>query len=363
MSFKDNYCTRLVAIFLYVIIAVNGLAQDSIVQTTEKPIVTKVLPLVFYTPETRWGFGGASVFTGKLDSLSKASQMQLGFAYTQNKQWLFYLPFQLWIQQNKYYVSGELGYYLYSYFYYGIGNAYDASVEELYKVNYPRVRLNVQQKTKQSAYLGLSASFDNWDVIERKKDGLLDDNTTIGRAGGVVFYAGPIFTVDTRDQLFFPRSGYRLQTSVVYNLPQFSDFEFTRLSIDWTHYKAINKQVLAINIGTEIGFGKIPFNELGMLGGTKRLRGIYLGRFRDKSVSYAQAEFRTNTWKRFGGVVFSGMGLVGSNTNDIGISKVRTTYGAGLRYVLDVKNHINIRFDVGYGEGATGFYVTVGEAF
>lgn len=363
MSFKDKYCAGLLTVFLYVIIAINGLAQDSIVLNNEKTIITKVLPLVFYTPETRWGFGGASVFTGKLDSLSKASQMQLGFAYTQNKQWLFYLPFQLWLQQNKYYVSGEFGYYLYSYFYYGIGNKYDASVEELYKVNYPRIRVNVQQRINKSAYLGITTSYDNWDIIETKTNGLLADESTPGNQGGAVFYAGPMFTIDKRNQLFFPTAGYRLQTSIVYNLPQFSNFEFTRFSIDWTSYNAIKKHVFVLNMGAEIGVGNIPFNELGMLGGTKRLRGMYLGRFRDKTVSYAQAEFRTNTWKRFGGVAFAGLGLVGSKSNDFTTKNLRTTYGAGIRYILDTKNHINIRFDAGFGEGSSGFYVTVGEAF
>lgn len=363
MNFKDNYCIRLTVVFLCLIATLNGLAQDSIAQPNDKAIVAKVLPLVFYTPETRWGFGGASVFTGKLDSLSKASQLQLGFAYTQNKQWLFYLPFQLWLKQNKYYVSGELGYYLYSYFFYGIGNNYDASVEELYKVNYPRVRINVQQKINKTTYFGIATSFDNWDIVETKKNGLLDAKNIVGNNGGLVFYAGPILTIDKRDQLFFPRAGYRFQTSLVYNSPLISDFEFTRFSAEWTGYKSINTNVLAVNAGFEIGVGSMPFNELGMLGGTKRLRGIYLGRFRDKSVMFSQAEFRTFTWNRFGGVVFGGFGLVGSNMDDLAMNNSRTTYGAGLRYVLDTKNHINIRFDAGFGEGSTGFYITVGEAF
>lgn len=74
------------------------------------------LPIAFYAPETNWGFGAAGISTFRLKgepATSRPSQLQLGFAYTFNKQWLLYLPFQLFKQNEQYKLYGELGYYLY----------------------------------------------------------------------------------------------------------------------------------------------------------------------------------------------------------------------------------------------------------
>lgn len=64
------------------------------------------LPFVFYAPETSFGFGALGSYTFKFNSENQNllnSQVQLGFAYTLEKQWLFYLPFQLFWKDNDYY--------------------------------------------------------------------------------------------------------------------------------------------------------------------------------------------------------------------------------------------------------------------
>jgi hypothetical protein len=37
--------------------------------------------------------------------------------------------------------------------------------------------------------------------------------------------------------------------------------------------------------------------------------------------------------------------------------------GAGLRFQVDKKERVNIRFDMGFGGGQPGYYLTIGEAF
>lgn len=78
------------------------------------------LPLLYYTPETRFAFGvaAAATFRFRRDTAStiRPSQVTVGAAYTQNKQLLFYVPFQLFYNQNRYFAIGEVGYYKYNYF-------------------------------------------------------------------------------------------------------------------------------------------------------------------------------------------------------------------------------------------------------
>src|SRR4051794_19451230 len=78
------------------------------------------LPLLYYTPETRLGYGVAATATFRFKSDTshqgypsqvRPSQVTVGAAYTQNKQLLFYIPFQLFYKNNLYFANGELGYY------------------------------------------------------------------------------------------------------------------------------------------------------------------------------------------------------------------------------------------------------------
>ncbi|MCI5058930.1 MAG: hypothetical protein MRY83_22645, partial [Flavobacteriales bacterium] len=81
-------------------------------------------PFAFFTPETKWGGGAGALYAFRFKGEppnSKPSQIQLGFAYTQLKQLLVYFPFQLFVEDAKYFVYGELGYFIYNFNYYGIG--------------------------------------------------------------------------------------------------------------------------------------------------------------------------------------------------------------------------------------------------
>ena len=134
----------------------KGFSQEK--DSTEKNFKAYPLPVIYFTPETDWGFGAVSLFSFRLKEESKESrnsQFQFGGAYTQRDQLLYYLPFQLYYKSENYYAFGELGYYKYSYRFFGIGNDLPAANEELYNVNFPRVRLNVMKLVKASWYLGV----------------------------------------------------------------------------------------------------------------------------------------------------------------------------------------------------------------
>lgn len=53
-----------------------------------------------------------------------------------------------------------------------------------------------------------------------------------------------------------------------------------------------------------------PFNALSLLGGSRRLRGYYEGRYRDQNSALVQAELRVDVFKRLGAVVFGGVGAL-----------------------------------------------------
>jgi len=133
-------------------------------------------PFILISPETELGIGEVTLFTFRFKNdlkSSRMSQFQIGFTYTQLNQLLFYVPFQLYYKDDKYYSFGQLGYYRFSYFFYGIGSDAKDEDEELYDVNFPRVNVNVLQEIKPSWYFGLKYKMESHDIKEREDEGQL----------------------------------------------------------------------------------------------------------------------------------------------------------------------------------------------
>jgi len=326
------------------------------------------LPVVYYTPETRFAFGAVGLFSFRFNqelSSSRNSQFQIGTAFTQENQLLFYAPFQLYYNNEKFYSFGELGYYKYSYKFFGVGNEVPDEYEEVYNVNFSRIRLNFMQLVKPQLYLGVRYWFDDYDVVKREEQSILGNNSVVGASGGIVSSLGLISLYDSRDNYNYPSKGTYLEFLVLPNSKMLgSDFEFTRVSVDYVKYLSKGKNILALNaFGVSI-LGEAPFNELAFIGGRSKMRGYYEGRFRDRNLMMAQAEYRRNIFWRFGIVAFAGYGVVAREVNEFQLGNIKPSGGLGIRYRLDEEEKINIRIDFGYGEGDnSGVYVTIGEAF
>lgn len=327
------------------------------------------LPVVYYTPETRFGFGAVALYSFRFEGEPKSSrnsQFQFGGAYTQEDQLLFYLPFQLYKKNNEYFAFGEFGYYRYSYFFFGVGNDVPKDYEEVYSVNFPRARINLMKLIAPDFYFGFRYWFDEYDVVKREKGTLLGENLVSGAAGGTVSSLGLIGIYDTRDNYNYPSEGSFLTLLALPNLPAFgSDFEFTRFSVDYVKFLNINqKNIFALNaFGVSI-LGEPPFNEMAFIGGRGKMRGYYEGQFRDRNLAMLQAEYRRMLFWKIGIVAFSGTGVVAREINQMELNNLEITGGLGLRYQLDPKEKINIRLDYGLGEdGNSGVYLTIGEAF
>lgn len=327
------------------------------------------IPLVFYTPETQWGGGAAVLYAfrlrGQPDS-QRPSQVQLGLAYTQRKQVLAYLPFQFFSKNEKRNIFGELGYYRYVYKLFGIGNETPADSEETYQANYPRLRVNALQLVRPHWYLGLRYWFDDYRIVKPDPAGLLVQGVVTGSRGGIISGGGPLLNFDSRDNIFFPTTGTYVEAELFFNRQAFgSDFDFFRFSVDASKYfSGEKKRVLALNAWFVSSTGEVPFQQLALLGGPRKMRGYFEGRYREKNLWMLQAEYRVPLFWRLGGVVFGGIGSVGPDLGGLFGQQVHATCGAGLRVLLADDDHINLRIDVGANEHGEIFpYLTVREAF
>ena len=121
---------------------------------------------------------------------------------------------------------------------------------------------------------------------------------------------------------------------------------------------------MAINSVTDLNWGTVPFQELGFIGGSRRMRGYFEGRFRDKKMYTLQAEWRQRIYKMIGMTAFVGVGSVAPEISDFIDRKVHMAFGTGLRIRVSKKDNINIRLDAGFNEDFNFRpYLTIGEAF
>ncbi len=323
-------------------------------------------PFVFYLPETKLGFGGLGSYTFRFKGEPResiSSQLQIGFAYTLRKQMLLYVPFRLHLKNDHYRTYGEFGYYRYLFDFYGIGN--EADGEETYFVKFPRIRVNVLKKVGSNVYAGFRYWMDDYNIVETDPNGLLENEVITGARGGFFSGAGLILNYDTRDQPYASEKGFYAEYIMFRNGKRFgSDFEFSKIFLDLRYfYKNKWDHVLAFQSFTEFTGGDAPFNQLALLGGSKKMRGYVTGRYRENHMQLFQAEYRAHLFWKLGVVAFGSLGAVENRLVDFKGEHIRWTLGCGLRLRLTEAEKINLRVDMGFGKNTKGLYITIGEAF
>jgi outer membrane translocation and assembly module TamA len=343
----------------------------SIITSLQAQVIDPALrgfPVVFYTEETSFAFGGLGILTFDFESnrnSAKPSQINFGAAYTLENQLLLYFPYELYLQNNDWRFEGEIGYYRYTYKYYGIGNDTPESNEETYRVNFPRVQVSALRKVSDDIYAGLSYWYDGYDITSIKQNGLLDSNEPSGVDGGVNSGIGITSIYDSRDNIFYTKNGEFIEFKALWDRSWTdSDFSFHQVTLDASTFHTNRfDHTLGINFFAETTGGEVPFQRLALLGGPKQMRGYLEGRYRDKNYLTLQTEYRIPVYKRFGLVAFGSVGDVAPSFSAFSISELKWTIGPGLRYMIDSDRKVNIRLDAGFGKGVSGFALTIGEAF
>ena len=119
---------------------------------------------------------------------------------------------------------------------------------------------------------------------------------------------------------------------------------------------------LALDAYLEYNSGKeIPWSMVAQLGGGYRMRGYYLGQYRDNAMIEVQAELRQKIYNRHGIAVWVGAGNVFPNFNSFRWSQTLPNYGIGYRW--EFKYRVNVRVDYGRGRHGGSVVFNVNEAF
>ncbi len=345
-------------------------AQEGIDSSKVGKIDYAFYPMAFYTPETEFALGAGGMLYSRLgfEKDLQPSKVQLSSYYTTNNQYYFAVEPTLYfggsakvINESKFIYSKELLKF------YGIGNSTPEIDNPDYEIGLFRFYTELGYETSliRKLHIGLLYEYTINTIIDKRENSELLKNEVAGSNGGNTSGFGFLLLVDNRDNIFFPtKNGYFKVRMIFMDKNWGSDFNYNRFVIDFRKYYNLGKSnIIAGQVYLESTSGDVPFFKLPALGGTKRMRGYFFGRYRDESYLTWQIEYRKIIWKRIGAVAFLGMGDVAKRLNQFDLSQFKYSYGVGLRYVFDEKEKLNVRMDLGFGKNTSGIYFSLEEAF
>ncbi len=362
---------KLFLVLLLQILVFSSLkAQDSLEKSRDKNGTWITLPAINFSPETGFGFGGASLRLFKLnpsDTLARSSQVRVLALYTTEKQFIFNTRYQFLTLGEKLFLTGRLEFLKFPEFYYGIGSETPETNEELVQYNSIGIENRCLKQLIPGFFSGLELRYYSRFNYRLAEAGLLETTRVPGYRGSRIAGLGPLFVVDTRDNIPNPYEGlYLLVSAFFHGKVLGADFVYTNYRIDFRKYWKLfadMDHILAFQAFGNFVEGEAPFHYVSLLGGSSLMRGYYRGRFRDNHQLASQIEYRMPLWWRFGVVAFAGLGNVYDQLSAFKLGDLKHSVGAGLRVKIDEAERLNMRIDFGFGERTSGFYLNVTEAF
>jgi len=310
--------------------------------------------------------GGYLFPISKKNDESPDSMLGGGSFYTSNGSWLWGAGTKLYLKQDRlrvtaFYGQGQLHYDLY-----GIGNSAGnlGSSVPIHQGG-KALLLETLIRLKNKVFLGPRYQWRSLDA-QVKGDNLppafnIDATELKSTTSAIGFH----LQRDLRDSQFYPTMG--TLTDVVGDFFQGtfgSDFSYQTYTFAFNKYSGLSpRQVLAFRVFGCATSGHVPFYDLCLLGMHNDVRGYKTGQYRDKLMLTTQAEYRLQLPKRFGLAAFFGVGEVAPDVGAFNNDNLKPGGGAGIRYTLAKKNHVNLRVDYAVGLQGGGVYMGVSEAF
>ena len=327
-------------------------------------------PYAYYTPETQFAFGagGMLYFRSSTKEFVRPSKIKLSAYYTTNNQYSFDLTPAIYFPgAGRDLLELKVQYTKEQSKFYGVGAGSPEIENADYIMKYFRFysEFGGLGHIINGLHTGLLYDFSTHEMADKMQNPFLLNDLPLGHDGGNLSGFGFLLILDKRDNLFYPskNSFYKFRAQG-FGRDIGSDYTYLRLVADLRNYFSFfDEHILAFQYYAELTYGDPPFFKLPALGGPNRMRGYFLGRYRDLQYMTAQVEYRKIVWWRLGVAAFYGLGDVSEKLTTFEFHKFKHSYGFGLRFVFDEKEKINLRMDIGFGENTSGIYFSMEEAF
>ncbi len=337
------------------------------------PAKLVLAPIVAFEPATNWGAGvGAKIlfkFKGAGEE-TRTSNMPISLLYTLNNQVILGSGYTIFFNQEKWYLTGNLGFSIFPQSYYGVGPLTFERDEETFSFNNYLIEPLLLKKVYRKLFLGGGFRYNIINQVELEEEGNLIREMPSGFDGSTSAGLELAMVIDSRDNVLNARKGSFVEFKQGFYqkaLGGTHQFRFNQLDAR-TYLKPWRNRNdgLAFNLFSRIAWGDVPVAELSVLGGAEKGRGYREGRYRDRNTVTLQMEYRLPVWDRIGMVFFGGVGDVFNDFTDLELDNLKYNAGLGLRLKIVKEENLNIRFDYGFGFGYefdSNFYLGIAEAF
>jgi hypothetical protein len=322
------------------------------------------LPVLFWLPETRLGFGATGGIHFHLSGAPRSSSVFVVGAYTLNGQGSADVAGDVYLRDGTL-LSGRVRLVHFPDAFYGIGPDSQESAREPFTRRWAQAIVAAEVPVvPRRLRAGLRVDVRGEDIQDLEPGGLLASGQIEGANGFTAVGLGGSVTWDTRDRPLFPLRGSFVQAWYLHYPEALGRHrEFATANLEGRIFIPLGGgQVLGAAAFLDESFGDVPFTMLPKLGSTRFLRGWREGRFRDRLAWAAQSELRLPLAERVYGTIFAAVGEVAPDLGSLRADALRAAGGLGVRYRLTSEG-ANIRIDLAQSTAGPALYVLVLEAF
>ena len=362
-----------------------------------------LVPTIGSSPATGFSIGAAAQYAfRRRESNSLYSLLSASVSVTTKKQMIVQLKNNVYTKNNKFFLSGDWRFLVYSQSTYGLSTKApdgtlldyqnggtpipDDSLAQPMIFNWVRFYQTVSMKLKKSIYVGLGYHFDyHFNIIDERLDTtnrsltshyLYSNHYGFNTQEYVLSGLSINFVVDTRDNMINPYKGFFANVNYRF-YPDFLGNKKTGNYIltEWRSFHSLSsknpRHLLAFwLIGAFSPKGQLPYLDLPAIGYDQRGRsgrGYTQGRFRGSDLVYGETEYRFPISKCggiLGGVVFANATTANSPDKKVSLfDYIAPAYGGGLRIMVDKHSRTNLQVDFAFGQHSHGFYLNATEVF
>ena len=365
-----------------------------------------LLPIIGSNPATGFMLGVGGQYAFKVPGSTLYSAFMGSVQFTTKSQVLFLLKNNIYTKNNRFFLSGDWRFQIFSQDTYGLGTnspeggiidyQYNLlglqtsrdSLAQPMKFDFARLHQSVSIKIIDGFYAGLGYNFDSYFKIVDEKlrldpgDTLLTShyafNTNYGHRTDQ-YYSSALnvnMILDTRDNMINSYKGIYAMVSWRGGLKILGNKDNTNIfQFEWRSFHGLSKSnprhlIAFWLMGNFSRAGEFPYMILPATAYDQRgrsARGYTQGRFRGNNLLYGEAEYRFPLSKPggiLGGVLFANATTATNPAQDLKLfGSVKPGYGFGLRIMADKKSRTSLAVDYGIGNRSSGFYLAASETF
>lgn len=353
-------------------------------------------PTLGYQPANGFTLGFINQFSFKIKPENKISLLSGGTSYSTQKQVLIYLKNNMYINNDRFFFSGDFRYYVFSQSNYGLGTdiiPWDTefqnfdfnAIEQPMNYNYFKFHETASYTIFPSFFIGLGIHFDSYtnindkhlDVANQqytyhynysKNYGFSDKNYAVNGMSLNLIY-------DTRDNIINTNNGLFLNMNYRYNpKTDLNKNNSSTLLLESRYFIPISKtnkqHVVGIWAYGQFQLsGRLPYLNLPAIGWDQNSRsgkGYTQGLLRGTNLIYLESEYRFPITKNqmISGTVFANATTTSSVSKSLtAFESIQPAVGIGLRVLLDKNTLTNFIVNFGLGRDSKTFYFNDGEGF